>query len=184
MQITLKRARKCEKLLREALAATVLSQTVRVSVFGETDVESVSKAIGVASKSLAGRYDDYKRGMEALQRLRIDIGRENARLGIHDLMAEHGVLLAIAKKLADVEVSAPPSANELSRRTEAQRGTDMSFRSNSETSDISPVGLAEDLVAVRRRKLAAEDELARLNQVTEIELDADVQAVLERYGLL
>ncbi len=184
MEITLKKARKLEKALRDCLSKVELAGATRMSIYGQhgtADVESLAK-------ERTGFYEEnlqaYVKGTAVVRDLRRSIGKANNDTGVDAILAEHGVLVATIAKLGALPSTPPVVADEVSGKLIANAKTDVTYGSDSETLHFAAPGVGAALSAARRRKLVLEDDLARINQVTTLDVGDDLRRVLERYDLL
>ncbi len=185
MQMTLKKVRKVEKLLRAALAKVELNGSVRLSAYGEYDERKVSQSLDEKVAEYDRNLAVYVDGTRTVARLRKLVSDANATSGIDDAMAEHALLKSVVARLAEIPAPGKVVAAEVARKLQASLTQETSpFRDLSESVALSGTRVADELSKARKRVLALEDVLARENQVRSVEvLDEDV-LVLEAHDLV
>jgi len=191
MELTLRKASALSKSLLETARKLPLERTVEVSVHTEGGAPA---AVKPAEERLNANLADARALTTAAFELRGLIGEANREAGIDRLLTEKANLDAqerLVSSVANVD-GTYNAATDLSLATPrlAQIKERLARPDNYHDVDtlrvrvpISPL-LADDLLAISRRKTKIADELLDLNTTTKVSVPASVADLLTRFKLV
>jgi hypothetical protein len=198
MEVTLRKAAALSQALLDASRQVNLGHTITLSIYSDT---TASEAVQAAQKRLLENIEKATALMNASYRIRNAVGEANESAGVNALLREKAALDAREKLLSgigSVDRRYGASADTLADGTLQAQLDALKERSSSATGGyraetsltVSVMGetvsapIQEQLVAIRRRKVAIADTLLSINLGNKISLqDAEV-ALLEEYKLV